>query len=131
MIDYLFYIFATITLVSANAMIFFKNPVKALLCLILAFVTSAMIWMLLAAEFLSIALILVYVGAVLVLFMFVVMMLDVDTAELKAILINYPQRYCHGRCRCCSRSLWRYYRLYFWYLSGVDLYDTFSRFWYF
>lgn len=85
----LFYIFAAITLVSAGMVVTRRNPVHAVLYLVLTFVTSAVLWMLLEAEFLAIVLVLVYVGAVMVLFLFVVMMLDVDIATLRAQFIRY------------------------------------------
>ena len=66
-----------------------RNPVHAVLYLVLTFVTSAVLWMLLEAEFLAIVLVLVYVGAVMVLFLFVVMMLDVDIATVRAQFIRY------------------------------------------
>ena len=73
-----FYAFATVLVIAALRVITAKNPVHAALFLVLAFFNAAGIWMLLKAEFLSIALILVYVGAVMVLFLFVVMMLNID-----------------------------------------------------
>ncbi|HKO88222.1 MAG TPA: NADH-quinone oxidoreductase subunit J [Burkholderiales bacterium] len=78
-----FYIFATILVLSALAVITSRNPVHAALFLVLSFVTAAVIWMLLRAEFLAIALVLVYVGAVMVLFLFVVMMLDINLDKLR------------------------------------------------
>jgi NADH-quinone oxidoreductase subunit J len=66
-----------------------RNPVRAALFLVLAFFTSAAIWLMLHAEFLAISLVLVYVGAVLVLFLFVVMMLDIDLAPLKEGFTRY------------------------------------------
>lgn len=80
----IFYILATIALVSASMVIVAKNPVRAVLCLILTFITTAGTWLILDAEFLAITLVLVYVGAVMVLFLFVVMMLDIEFAALKA-----------------------------------------------
>jgi NADH-quinone oxidoreductase subunit J len=79
-----FYAFAAVLVISALKVITAKNPVHAALFLVLAFFNAAGIWMLLEAEFLSIALILVYVGAVMVLFLFVVMMLDLDVAHLRS-----------------------------------------------
>ena len=73
----LFYFFAGILLFAATMVITVRNPVRAALFLVLAFFTSAAIWLMLEAEFLAISLVLVYVGAVLVLFLFVVMMLDI------------------------------------------------------
>lgn len=85
----LFYCFATILLFAATMVITVRNPVRAALFLVLAFFTSAAIWLMLEAEFLAITLVLVYVGAVLVLFLFVVMMLDIDTSTLKEGFTRY------------------------------------------
>lgn len=79
----LFYSFAVILVMAALKVVSTRNPVHAALFLVLAFFNAAGIWMLLQAEFLSIALILVYVGAVMVLFLFVVMMLDLDMTNLR------------------------------------------------
>ena len=79
-----FYLFAVLSVVAGVMMIVAKNPVHAVLYLILAFFNAAGLFVLLGAEFLAMILIIVYVGAVAVLFLFVVMMLDVDFAELKA-----------------------------------------------
>lgn len=79
-----FYIFASIALVSACMVIVAKNPVRAVLSLIVTFIATAGTWLILDAEFLAITLVLVYVGAVMVLFLFVVMMLDIEFATLKA-----------------------------------------------
>jgi NADH-quinone oxidoreductase subunit J len=79
-----FYVFATLAVVSAALVITAKNPVHAVLFLILTFFNAAGLFILLGAEFLAMLLIIVYVGAVAVLFLFVVMMLDVDFAELRA-----------------------------------------------
>ncbi|MTW22719.1 NADH-quinone oxidoreductase subunit J [Allochromatium palmeri] len=88
---FLFYVFALITVWASVMVITRKNPVHSVLFLVLAFVTSAALWVLLEAEFLGIVLILVYVGAVMVLFLFVVMMLDVDLAALRAGFVqNLP-----------------------------------------
>src|SRR5574342_1204865 len=78
-----FYAFAAILLVAGLAVITARNPVHAAMFLVLAFFTSAAIWLLLRAEFLAIALVLVYVGAVMVLFLFVVMMLDINLERLR------------------------------------------------
>ena len=78
-----FYAFATVAVVAAGAVISVRNPVHAVLCLILTFFSVACTWLLVGAEFLGVALILVYVGAVMVLFLFVVMMLDIDVAALR------------------------------------------------
>src|SRR5476649_1999411 len=80
----LFYFFAAILLFAAVSVVTSRNPVHAALFLVLAFFTAAAIWMLLRAEFLAIVLVLVYVGAVMVLFLFVVMMLDINLEELRA-----------------------------------------------
>jgi NADH-quinone oxidoreductase subunit J len=80
----LFYAFATILVASALAVIVARNPVYCALSLVMCFVTSAAIWLLIEAEFLAIVLVLVYVGAVMVLFLFVVMMLDINLEELRA-----------------------------------------------
>jgi NADH-quinone oxidoreductase subunit J len=80
----LFYVFSTVMLISAFRVITARNPVHAVLFLVLTFFQAAMIWMLLKAEFLSITLVLVYVGAVMVLFLFVVMMMDVNVENLRA-----------------------------------------------
>ncbi len=79
----LFYIFSTVLLIAAFRVITARNPVHAVLFLVLTFFQAAMIWMLLKAEFLSIVLVLVYVGAVMVLFLFVVMMMDVNVENLR------------------------------------------------
>ena len=79
----LFYIFAAILVVAACRVIVARSPVTAVMHLVLSFFTASMIWMLLKAEFLAILLVLVYVGAVMVLFLFVVMMLDIDSSKLR------------------------------------------------
>ena len=79
----LFYIFSTVLLISAFRVITARNPVHAVLFLVLTFFQAAMIWMLLKAEFLAIVLVLVYVGAVMVLFLFVVMMIDIHLDTLR------------------------------------------------
>jgi NADH-quinone oxidoreductase subunit J len=84
-----FYLFAGITVASAVMVIASRNPVHSVLFLILAFVNAAGLFVLLGAEFLAMILIVVYVGAVAVLFLFVVMMLDVDFAELRQGFLNY------------------------------------------
>jgi NADH-quinone oxidoreductase subunit J len=86
---FLFYAFAIIVVIAAGMVVTRRNPVHAVLYLVLAFVGSSGLWMLLEAEFLAIALVLVYVGAVMVLFLFVVMMLDIDVAVVKAQFIRY------------------------------------------
>jgi NADH-quinone oxidoreductase subunit J len=84
-----FYLFAGVCVACAFMVIAAKNPVHSVLYLILAFVNAAGLFMLMGAEFLAMMLIVVYVGAVLVLFLFVVMMLDVDFAELRAGFARY------------------------------------------
>src|SRR6476469_1903698 len=84
-----FYLFAGVCIASAIMVIVARNPVHSVLFLILAFVNAAGMFMLMGAEFLAMILIVVYVGAVAVLFLFVVMMLDVDFAELRHGLLNY------------------------------------------
>ncbi len=86
---FFFYVFSTIAVASAFMVIAARNPVHAVLFLILTFVNAAGLFMLAGAEFLALLLIVVYVGAVAVLFLFVVMMLDVDFAELKSGLLQY------------------------------------------
>ena len=88
---FVFYVFAAILVFSATMVITRRNPVHSALFLVLAFFTSAGIWLLVEAEFLAIVLVLVYVGAVMVLFLFVVMMLDIDVATMRAGFIrNLP-----------------------------------------
>ncbi|QNH17464.1 NADH-quinone oxidoreductase subunit J [Xanthomonas sp. GW] len=84
-----FWIFATTAAVSAGAVISVRNSVYAVLCLILTFFSIACVWLLVGAEFLGVTLVLVYVGAVMVLFLFVVMMLDIDTARLRQGWVRY------------------------------------------
>jgi NADH-quinone oxidoreductase subunit J len=84
-----FYVFAGVCIASAVMVIAAKNPVHSVLYLILAFVNAAGLFVLMGAEFLAMILIVVYVGAVAVLFLFVVMMLDVDFAELRQGFLNY------------------------------------------
>jgi NADH-quinone oxidoreductase subunit J len=78
-----FWIFAAILVIAASCVITLRNPVHSALFLVLAFFTAAALWMLLRAEYLAIALVLVYVGAVMVLFLFVVMMLDINLERLR------------------------------------------------
>ncbi|WP_293387037.1 NADH-quinone oxidoreductase subunit J [Nevskia sp.] len=84
-----FYFFATILVLAALRVITARNPVHAALFLVLAFFTAAAIWMLLRAEFLAIVLVMVYVGAVMVLFLFVVMMLDINLDRLREGFWSY------------------------------------------
>ncbi|MDR2875803.1 MAG: NADH-quinone oxidoreductase subunit J [Methylobacillus sp.] len=82
--DYVFYVLAAILVFAGLRVITARNPVHAALYLVLAFFTAAGIWLLLEAEFLAIALVMVYVGAVMVLFLFVVMMLDINLEQLRS-----------------------------------------------
>ncbi|MBV1774170.1 NADH-quinone oxidoreductase subunit J [Burkholderiaceae bacterium DAT-1] len=84
-----FYLFAAILLGSALRVITARNPVHAALSLVLSFFTASVLWMLIEAEFLAISLVLVYVGAVMVLFLFVVMMLDINFEELRKGFWSY------------------------------------------
>lgn len=88
LLGFFFYVFSTLCVASAAAVILARNPVHAVLYLILAFFNAAGLFVLLGAEFLALLLVIVYVGAVAVLFLFVVMMLDVDFAELRAGFIK-------------------------------------------
>lgn len=81
--DIIFYIFSAVLIASSLGVITFRNPVYSALLLVLAFITCAGLWLLLEAEFLAITLVLVYVGAVMVLFLFVVMMLDINLDQLR------------------------------------------------
>jgi NADH-quinone oxidoreductase subunit J len=85
----LFFIFATVLVCAALGVILSRNPVYSALLLVLCFFNSAVIWILLDAEFLGIVLVLVYVGAVMVLFLFVVMMLDINLEELRKEFVGY------------------------------------------
>ncbi len=85
----LFFIFAATLIAAALGVILARNPVYSALLLVLCFFNSAIIWLLLDAEFLGIVLVLVYVGAVMVLFLFVVMMLDINLAKLREGLAGY------------------------------------------
>ena len=85
----LFYFFAAVLFAAALGVIFSRNPVHAVLLLVLAFFQSAVLWLLAEAEFLAIVLVLVYVGAVMVLFLFVVMMLDVNVERERGGLTRY------------------------------------------
>ena len=87
--DFIFYVFALGTLVGGLFTVVSRNPVHSVLWLILAFLSAAGLFILLGAEFVAMLLMIVYVGAVAVLFLFVVMMLDVDFAELKAEMTKY------------------------------------------
>jgi len=85
----LFYTFAAILFGAALGVIFSRNPVHAVMFLVLAFFQSALLWLLAEAEFLAIVLVLVYVGAVMVLFLFVVMMLDINVERVQGGLVRY------------------------------------------
>ncbi|OCC23184.1 NADH:ubiquinone oxidoreductase subunit J [Croceicoccus estronivorus] len=86
-----FYLFATLVIASAALVILARNPVHSVLWLILAFFNAAGLMVLVGAEFIAMLLVIVYVGAVAVLFLFVVMMLDIDFAELRAGFVrNFP-----------------------------------------
>ncbi len=86
---FIFYLFSAITIFSAMAVVTVRNPIYAALFLILAFFSSAATWVLLEAEFLGVVLVLVYVGAVMVLFLFVIMMLDIQIDTLREGFIRY------------------------------------------
>ncbi len=87
--QFAFYFLASVAVIAAGLVITVRNPVRAAMFLILTFFTVAVIWLLLEAEFLAIVLVLVYVGAVMVLFLFVVMMLDINLAPLKEGFVRY------------------------------------------
>ena len=87
--EILFYAFSAVLVVAAIGVITARNPVHAALFLVFAFFNSAVLWMLLEAEFLAIVLVLVYVGAVMVLFLFVVMMLDINVAQMREGFTRY------------------------------------------
>jgi len=88
-LQFAFYFFAAVLIVAAGGVVTARNPVKSALFLVLAFFSAACVWVTLEAEFLAIVLVLVYVGAVMVLFLFVVMMLDINLAELRAGFARY------------------------------------------
>jgi NADH-quinone oxidoreductase subunit J len=89
LVEILFYVFAAVLLAAAVSVIVARNPVHSALSLVLCFATSAAIWLLVEAEFLAIVLVLVYVGAVMVLFLFVVMMLDINLEEMRHGFTRY------------------------------------------
>jgi NADH-quinone oxidoreductase subunit J len=89
LVEILFYIFGTLLVLGALGVIVARNPVYSALLLVFCFVSSAAIWLLLEAEFLAVVLVLVYVGAVMVLFLFVVMMLDINLEELRMGFTRY------------------------------------------
>jgi NADH-quinone oxidoreductase subunit J len=88
-VNLLFYVFAAILVISALGVITARNPVHCALFLVAAFLNSAVIWLLLEAEFLAITLVVVYVGAVMVLWLFVVMMMDIDVDQLRQGFTRY------------------------------------------
>jgi NADH-quinone oxidoreductase subunit J len=88
-VNVLFYVFGAILVLTALGVITARNPVHCALFLVAAFLNSAVIWLLLEAEFLAVTLIVVYVGAVMVLWLFVVMMMDVDLAKLRQGFTRY------------------------------------------
>ena len=85
----LFYAFAAVLVVAALGVVTSRNPVHSAFFLVLAFFQSSMLWLLLEAEFLAVVLVLVYVGAVMVLFLFVVMMLDINVEEMREGFTRY------------------------------------------
>lgn len=85
----IFYAFAGLSIISASFVVTVRNPVHAALFLVLTFFASAVIWLSLEAEFLAISLVLVYVGAVMVLFLFVVMMLDINIARVREGFVKF------------------------------------------
>ena len=87
--EILFYAFSAVLVVAAVGVTTARNPVHAALYLVFAFFNSAILWLLMEAEFLAIVLVLVYVGAVMVLFLFVVMMLDVNVAQMRQGFTRY------------------------------------------
>jgi len=87
--DFVFYFLSAILLLASLRVITARNPVHAALALVLAFFTAAGLWLLLEAEFLAITLVLVYIGAVMVLFLFVVMMLDINLEEIRRGFWSY------------------------------------------
>ena len=89
LVNVLFYVFGAILVLTAIGVITARNPVHCALFLVAAFLNSAVIWLLLDAEFLALTLVVVYVGAVMVLWLFVVMMLDIDVAKLRQGFTRY------------------------------------------
>lgn len=85
----IFYLFASLTVFAAIMVVIQKNPVRCVLFLVLAFFTSAVLWLLVQAEFLALILVLVYVGAVMTLFLFVVMILNIDIESASKRLLRY------------------------------------------
>lgn len=87
--EFLFYFFSTMAIIGAGLVIIARNSVRAVLCLVLTFFAVSGLWLMLEAEFLAITLVLVYVGAVMVLFLFVVMMLDIELASIRQGFAHY------------------------------------------
>src|SRR3989337_1168557 len=87
--QFVFYVFAVLLIFAAAMVVTLRNPVKSALFLVLAFFSAPGVWLLASAEFLAIVLVLVYVGAVMVLFLFVVMMLDINVARLREGFAEY------------------------------------------
>ncbi|MBT8118808.1 MAG: NADH-quinone oxidoreductase subunit J [Gammaproteobacteria bacterium] len=87
--DFLFFAFAGVVIASALGVVASRNPVHSALFLVLTFFSCSAIWLMLEAEFLAITLVLVYVGAVMVLFLFVVMMLDINVAKMREGFVSY------------------------------------------
>ncbi len=85
----IFWFFSVVLIGSGVMVVTARNPVRAVIFLVLAFITSAALWMMLQAEFLSLVLVFVYVGAVMTLFLFVVMMINIDLASLKQGFVRY------------------------------------------
>ena len=113
-----FYILSAIAIASAFMVVVARNPVHSVLFLILTFFTSAGLFVLLGAEFLAMLLIVVYVGAVAVLFLFVVMMLDIDFAELRAGFVRYLPV---GVLLAVVLAAQLVFALGAWYVGGVQL----------
>jgi NADH-quinone oxidoreductase subunit J len=88
LLEVIFYAFASVLIFTSLGVILFKNPVYSAVSLILAFITTGLLWLLLEAEFLAIVLVLVYVGAVMVLFLFVIMMLNIHAEEERSGFTN-------------------------------------------
>lgn len=86
---YIFLVFSALLIFSALRVITINNPVKAAIYLVFSFFASAVLWLLLNAEFLSIILVLVYVGAVMIMFLFVIMMLDINLVKMKEGFVDY------------------------------------------
>ena len=89
LIQIIFYLFAAVALISALMVVTQNNPVRCVLFLVVTFFACAVLWLLMSAEFLALILILVYVGAVMTLFLFVVMMLNIDTESIKTHLVRH------------------------------------------